>query len=484
MPTIEELGKKVKAKYPGQYDDMPDAQVGQRVKAKYPGAYDDFTDAPQASAPAERSAGGFLSNVASSAGKLVTDTASAIAHPVDTAMGIGKLAVGLAPGAAAIQSMIPGEQPPEQAVNALTDFVKQRYGGIEEFKKTAYEDPVGMLADISTLLSGSGAVLKGASVGGKVAQAGKVAATVGDAINPIRAAAAPVKAVARGAVKAAGSVTGIDSLAPERLYQSALKPRLGMGPEKVREVVQTGLREGIPVSKEGLAQVQDLMDGINQEIAGKITAKAAAGAKVSSADVATKLDDVRAFFKDTVAPQGMLKEIDALQKQFQAAHGKTIPVDKAQKLKQNTYVLLKRAYGEMKSAQVEGQKALARGLKDEIVKIVPEVADLNARESKLIGLESALERYVAREGNHQLTGIGTPIAAGGVKAVTGSTAVSAVAGLARAALENPAIKSKLAIAIAKAQARGKSASAASRATGKVLNPRAILAARLQEAIAQ
>ncbi len=42
MPTLEELGQKVKAKYPGHYDDLSDAEIGQKVKAKYPEAYKDF----------------------------------------------------------------------------------------------------------------------------------------------------------------------------------------------------------------------------------------------------------------------------------------------------------------------------------------------------------------------------------------------------------------------------------------------------------
>ena len=51
MPqTIMDLGRKVKAKYPGQYDDMDDGEVGRRVKSKYPGAYDDFSDEPVAPA--------------------------------------------------------------------------------------------------------------------------------------------------------------------------------------------------------------------------------------------------------------------------------------------------------------------------------------------------------------------------------------------------------------------------------------------------
>src|SRR5260370_30424547 len=44
MATIEELGRKVKAKFPGQYDDLGDVELGQRVKAKYPREYGDFTD--------------------------------------------------------------------------------------------------------------------------------------------------------------------------------------------------------------------------------------------------------------------------------------------------------------------------------------------------------------------------------------------------------------------------------------------------------
>lgn len=61
MPDVRELGRRVKAKYPGAYDDLDDADVGRRVKAKYPGAYDDFVDAP---APASEEPG-FFSRTAS-----------------------------------------------------------------------------------------------------------------------------------------------------------------------------------------------------------------------------------------------------------------------------------------------------------------------------------------------------------------------------------------------------------------------------------
>jgi len=49
MPqTIIDLGQKVKAKYPGTYDNLDDAEVGRRVQAKYP-QYSQFMDVPQGS---------------------------------------------------------------------------------------------------------------------------------------------------------------------------------------------------------------------------------------------------------------------------------------------------------------------------------------------------------------------------------------------------------------------------------------------------
>jgi hypothetical protein len=44
MATVQELGDKIKAKYPGSYDDMDSVELGRKTKLKYPGSYDDFED--------------------------------------------------------------------------------------------------------------------------------------------------------------------------------------------------------------------------------------------------------------------------------------------------------------------------------------------------------------------------------------------------------------------------------------------------------
>jgi hypothetical protein len=55
MPTVTDLGRLVKQKYPGTYDDLGDDELGTLVQQKYPGAYDDFTAGPPAApAPTEQ----------------------------------------------------------------------------------------------------------------------------------------------------------------------------------------------------------------------------------------------------------------------------------------------------------------------------------------------------------------------------------------------------------------------------------------------
>jgi hypothetical protein len=121
----------------------------------------------------------------------------------------------------------------------------------------------------------------------------------------------------------------------------------------------------------------------------------------------------------------------------------------AQRMKQGTYQVLKGKYGEQGSAAVEAQKALARGLKEEIANQFPEISGLNAAESKLLNLQPVLERAVNRISNHQIIGIGTPVAGAATSAVTGSTTLGKVAMVAKAVLDNPNVKSRLAIAVSK-----------------------------------
>jgi len=136
------------------------------------------------------SVGGFVGNLGKSAVENVGGMGSAIANTINpdmeknTIANLGKLAVGTG------QLLIPGEQGLEDRPRAVGKFYKDRYGGWENIKKTAYEDPVGLALDASVVLGGGGAALKGlgaVSKSSKLVKAGQIASKVGKFVDPLSA---------------------------------------------------------------------------------------------------------------------------------------------------------------------------------------------------------------------------------------------------------------------------------------------------------
>jgi hypothetical protein len=245
------------------------------------------------------------------------------------------------------------------------------------------------------------------------------------------------------------------------LYQSALKPSNAKNAPNPANLVKTGLDNGIPVSQGGLDKLSSLIDDYNVKIADEVKNSPA---MVNKYKVASRLNDTYDAFKTQVNPTSDINAIADSGNEFLGTQPAQIPAADAQALKVGTYRQLKgKAYtGELKSASIESQKALARGIKEELNQAIPELAGLNAEESRLLGLEPALEKAVNRINNHQAVGIGTPIAAGAAKAVSGSGAVGVVTGVMKAVLDNPNVKSRLATALYRA-GRGKFTLPAARA---------------------
>lgn len=69
----------------------------------------------------------------------------------------------------------------------LGKFYKDRYGSSEGFKQALANDPVGVAADVSTLLTGTGAALRPAQTVGPVAKLSAALRTAGDVTNPLLA---------------------------------------------------------------------------------------------------------------------------------------------------------------------------------------------------------------------------------------------------------------------------------------------------------
>lgn len=71
---------------------------------------------------------------------------------------------------------------------AIGKFYGDRYGGLENIKKSVYEDPTGVALDAATVATGVGGALKGAGIAAnssKLVKAGQVASKVGRVIDPL-----------------------------------------------------------------------------------------------------------------------------------------------------------------------------------------------------------------------------------------------------------------------------------------------------------
>lgn len=214
-----------------------------------------------------------------------------------------------------------------------------------------------------------------------------------------------------GVVKVAGEggkmvAKGLDS-ASRKLMNSALKPTIEMHRKgQAAKAVQTMLDEGVSATKGGVSKLETLVDDINSAIKNAI---GSSNATVDKQKVLSALDDTRSSFINDVSPASALSQIDEVGTGF-INHPKLptnqIPVQLAQDLKTGTYRTLKKSYGEMKGAETEARKALARGLKEEIANAVPGISNLNKRESDLINALKVAERRALMDANKNPVGLG------------------------------------------------------------------------------
>ena len=192
------------------------------------------------------------------------------------------------------------------------------------------------------------------------------------------------------------------------LMQSALKPTVqSLRTGKAGKAADTMLEQGINVSPGGVQKMQGRIADLNSQIAGKI---AGSPAIIDKGAVASRIQPLLDKFTKQVNATDDLAAIQKAHDDFinhPLLNGTDIQVQLAQELKQGTYRSLgDKSYGELKSASVEAQKSLARGLKEEIARAVPDVHVLNAEESSLLNALSVSERRVMLEANKNPAGFG------------------------------------------------------------------------------
>ncbi len=260
----------------------------------------------------------------------------------------------------------------------------------------------------------------GAALGGGAGEAAKQLIN-----NLIRDKPAPVtsmqaagdiatQAGVQGAAEAAGAVAApVMRAVGQRMMQSAVKPGLKILTQAVKRgdetprVVQTLLDEGVNVSPRGVAKLQTLLNATNDEITAAV--KGASG-DISPLKVASRLTDTAKTFGRQVNPQADLEAISQVGENFlnhpdlATKASPMLSVPEAQAMKVGTYARIGEKYGKAGAASIEAEKALGRGLKEEIAAEVPGVAPLNAREGRLIEAMQTVGRRVALSGNRDPVG--------------------------------------------------------------------------------
>ena len=180
--------------------------------------------------------------------------------------------------------------------DAVGNFYKDRYGGVENIKKTLYEDPVGAGLDASVVLGGAGA-LTGSS---KLAKLSKL-------VDPVRLAGKGASAVG---TRIAPKISKVLSKASEAYATSGLG-----NPMKVKDIQGiTGKTVGQLMREYKLfnrspSSVVDAIEKIDDVVGTKI--KTAPKAQVL--DILAKFDErIKALAKDATISETARGELDAL----------------------------------------------------------------------------------------------------------------------------------------------------------------------------
>lgn len=402
------------------------------------------------------------SDAAYDAWKAANPTMGAVA---DVATGFGKMAAhtmfeggDLIRRGLGMQRVI--QRPEVQQGITPTNTAQKIGGGIEQAAEFAIPGSAvakgGKLIEAATKLPVARvlgkAVLQAISAGGVAgAQSGGDPTTMRNAAL----AAGGTSAVMEGAAPA---LANLGKKAAVGTYMSAMKPPTSLDQAARAKLFQTAQLEGIPVSEGGLASAGAKIDDLQRQVSDAINQAHASGTPgIPTADIATRLQDTRATFANQLAPsQSDMASIDKVEQDLLGNNPSVMTLPETQEKKIGTYGILRKkgAYGEQSTAENEALKAVARGAKEELVSRVPELAALNPREGSIIQLEGALQKAVARIQNvnkipmRSLLAAGAGIAGGGAHGGTLEGAgAGAALGLLAYALDDPWVKSRLAIAI-------------------------------------
>jgi len=295
------------------FDQFDERNADQRVQAQ------NWSDVPIA----------MIKNAPASATEFGKNLVEPFLHPIQTAENIGALGKGLyskAEGAMGYEQNPQEKAQVEASANAVGDFFKQRYGGLENLKKTMAEDPVGFLGDAATILTGG--ELAAGRLPGVVGQTARAAGTVGGAIDPLTNAVRAAGVGGKLAAKSLGVTTGVGGEAIEQGFKAGQAGRTSFL-EQMR-----GEGDASNLVDMALKHVDDLRDARRADYLANTTELRAGGgaARLSMTPVDKVFSDAESVFKQgnfikNKAAEAVHDEIGSVIDEWKAANPKPTPMD-------------------------------------------------------------------------------------------------------------------------------------------------------------
>ena len=377
----------------------------------------------------ERTLGGFGKNVITSGVKFGENLYGAATSPVQTVKNIANIPRGLG---YLISEQLGSALDPEEKfyadkVKDLGNFFAERFGGWENIKKTAYEDPVGFAADLSTIFSGGGAALKTAGL----TKYGEAASQLGKYTNPM-AWPGGVSKAARGALKKVNT--------PEWILESTMKIPPGSLRQELRQsVIQTLLKEKLPLGKYTRDKINSMVKDLEEKISGTLKELSDQGAEINIEVVSDALNKLKGKYINRPDASNYLNAIEDAKNLFkehsfvdklrpgeglQFAEGLeggpgTMSLSKAQELKKGAYANLESYFkkgampetgriGIQNMPEADAVANAAKALRNSVLEhpsVPGEVKTALQREAGLMTARKWVERAANRGGNIDPAGL-------------------------------------------------------------------------------
>lgn len=358
----------------------------------------------------EKTVGGFIGNLFKSGGRIIRDTAQGLGTAALEASPIGI--------ARTLADPLRGPRMLGRIPGAVKEYVGERYGSLDKLGNTLYEDPLGVVSDVATI-SPRG-LLRGA-VRKPVAAAQRAGKGLQEAgVSAYERMLKPNKSTLEGMPRFGGSLQERSRNVADELIRDPggqiskrgvlrFKDATNKLEQKVDEIVAAN-----PEARGSTAHLTEAMEGGR----GRFAKQWAPGGDTSAYDAVTqevltnpKVTKTKRGVRDTSVEQAMglapapTEVVKTGREMIPRVRAKT-----ARDLTQGTYRSLgDKAYGELKGASTEAQKAAARGGRAIVNEAIPSVKPLNEEIAKRIDLGQVLDEAVFRSGKHDPIGLGQQV---------------------------------------------------------------------------